>query len=186
MITKKNCLETCPKCGAKLKLKDNKLDYGAVVVLDGEIYYTVTCLGCGTSFKEYYKIVYSSTEYEDESLEFDNPYELITVVHIQTIEKNKSKRKVKKAEEELKIAKMVTKEIDEILIILVKDISEDKMKEATSSIKKLYKYHVGVGDTATDEAIAYKFKEMLIEKSVDKKIADDNMNEFYDFLHWRD
>ncbi|KKN52805.1 hypothetical protein LCGC14_0608480 [marine sediment metagenome] len=184
MITKKRTKEICPKCGAKLK--NNKLDYGTLEITGGGTYYIVTCNECGIKFKEYYKFVYINSKYEDEELEFENPYALFTHSPLGIIEENENKRVVKKAEEDLKKAKMVTKEITEILTILVEDISEDKMGEATKSIKKLGKYKVGVGDTETDEAIAYKFKEMLIEKSGDKKAAADNMNEFYDLLHWSD
>ena len=174
----KICEERCPKCGATLKNQD--LDYGASELGDGFIYYPVTCKKCGCEFKEYYDLVYSSTEYEDEELDFDNLYELFTTIYKMQIKEGRniaySKRRILRA-----------KEVSEKITELLESYNgiENNFEEIAKEIRKLRRFEVGVGDTATDEAIAKRFKEMLLE--VFQPNAVEDMGEaFYEKLHFGD
>lgn len=56
-IENKQCEGNCPRCGS------TDIDYEAIKLGDGAMYYPGRCNDCNCSFKEYLK--YSDTEWED-------------------------------------------------------------------------------------------------------------------------
>lgn len=56
----KQCFNKCPYCGSEvIEWRDNYLS-------DDYYVYKGVCLDCDKSFKEYHKLVYECTEYEEE------------------------------------------------------------------------------------------------------------------------
>ena len=67
MSKKKTCEWRCPYCNG-ININNWTLEWYDIY----SVYYPSNCTDCGKSFKEWYSVEYSSTEYEEDDLDSNN------------------------------------------------------------------------------------------------------------------
>lgn len=166
------CENHCPNCNAGA----SDIEWSQIEIMEDGTKQNATCNECDTKFTEYYKTVYSGTEYDPS--DFDNPYFL----HMTG------------SERQYDICVGITHAITEILSDAVR-IAKDEQDTIDNGyfcclaerIRMLRYARIGVGDTNTDDHIADVYKKMLsvsdIRAQISKTDAYKKSREFYNMIH---